>query len=104
MPNKFFRQVTEQPEKADRITVEWASMTADDYIQQIKTYMESCVKTESQVERIKYYESAIDCLGHICIANQMIGALTDPDTIIHHFFGEIPVEIVTEEEKGEQDG
>ena len=94
MPNKFFRQVTDEPEKAEKITVEWATKTAQDYIDLIKTYVESTAKSESPLERIKYCESAMECVGHICIANQMIGALTDTDTIVNHLFGGVPVEII----------
>ena len=33
--NRFFRQVTGNPEKAETITVEWAVNTAADYADQI---------------------------------------------------------------------
>ena len=92
--SKAFRKVTDTPEEAEVITVEWATRTATDYLEQMLTYMESCAKSTDAVERIKYYESSVDALSHICIANQMIGALTDEKILTEHIFGEFPVEIV----------
>ena len=94
--NRFFRQVTGNPEKAETITVEWAVNTAADYADQIGAYIASCATSEDAGEREKYMHSALDALGHMIIANQMVGALTDPDVLAKHLFGDIPVEIVEE--------
>ena len=104
--SKAFRQITDKPEEAEVITLEWAARTARDYVDQITTYMKCCADSEHATERIKYYDSCMKALGHICIANQMIGALIDEQTLTAHLFGEIPVEIVEwdPDEGGGQDG
>lgn len=92
--SKAFRQVTDKPEEAEVITLEWASRTAEDYVGQILVYMKACAESQHATERMKYYESCVEALSHICIANQMIGALTDEKILTEHIFGEIPVEVI----------
>ncbi len=92
---KAFRQVTDNPEKAEVITLEWASKSAIDYLEQSKSYIESCRLSDNQMERDAYATSALDAIGHIVILCQMVGALATPEFLTKAIFGEeIPVEIV----------
>ena len=91
---RAFRQVTEQPEKAETLTRDWASQTMSSYLDYMTTYLECCAKSTDGVERMKYYESAVDALGHICVAAQLLGALADPEELARRIFGEVPVELI----------
>lgn len=91
---KAFRQVTDKPEEAEVITAEWAANTCSDYLTQIETYMRSCSLSDDAMERKKYFDSAMECLGHIVITSQMVGHLADTEVLCQEIFGLIPVEVV----------
>lgn len=70
------------------ISLEWATSIAAEYLALTMEYMKSCMLSDDAVERTKYYDSAIDALGHLVTPTQMVGMLGDEDVLLNQWFGE----------------